>query len=62
MVEHGRGLGARRMESYCHADHLASARVLEKAGLHLVRIARDELVFPNFAPTLQDVREYALDY
>lgn len=62
MVDHGRTLGARRIESYCYADHLASARVLDKAGFQLVRIARDELVFPNLSPALQDVREYAIDY
>lgn len=62
MVEHGRARGAHRMASYCHADHAPSARVLEKAGFRLVRIAPDELVFPNLGPALQDVREYALDY
>lgn len=62
MVEHGRTLGARRIESYCYAGHQASARVLEKAGFQLVRIARDELVFPNLSPALQDVREYAIDF
>jgi RimJ/RimL family protein N-acetyltransferase len=62
MVARGRDLGAHRMESYCHADHAASARVLEKSGLSLEARLPDHIVFPNYAPALQDALIYALAY
>lgn len=36
-----RALGGRRASAWCYADNRASARVLEKAGLHFVRRFHD---------------------
>jgi [ribosomal protein S5]-alanine N-acetyltransferase len=60
MVELARARGDRRIDSYCHADHAPSARVLEKSGLLFEELVRDHMVFPNLSPALQDVRRYAL--
>jgi RimJ/RimL family protein N-acetyltransferase len=61
MVELARRRGDLRVSAYCHADHVASARVLEKSGLFLEGIRPKHLVFPNYGPGLEDVRLYALD-
>ena len=55
-------LGVLRLEAYCHPDHRASWRVLEKNGF--VREARllRHTIFPNLDPTAPcDVLRYALD-
>jgi [ribosomal protein S5]-alanine N-acetyltransferase len=44
----------------CHSAHLASARVLEKAGFVLECVWPRQRVFPNLSPEAQDVRSYAL--
>ncbi len=60
MVEHARARGDRRIGAYCHADHTASARVLEKSGLVFQGVRPRYVVFPNLGPELADVRVYAL--
>ena len=59
MVELGRTLGLARVEAQCHADHRASARVLEKSGMALQGVLRRYLVLPNLSNEPQDVRSYA---
>lgn len=61
MVALARARGDRRITAYCHADHIASARVLEKSGLHLVEHRPMHIVFPNLSTDLAPVRFYALD-
>lgn len=61
MVELARARGDRRISAYCHADHMPSARVLEKSGLAFLGIKPRYLVFPNLGTDLADVRSYALD-
>src|SRR5262249_2585712 len=49
-----------RLYALCHAEHLASARVLEKSGLLREGTLRRYLVFPNLPGTLpSDVLCYA---
>ena len=36
-------LGLRRITATCHPDNFASARVLEKAGMHFEKTLRDDL-------------------
>lgn len=54
-------LGAlRRLHATCHADHQASARVLEKAGFVREGRLRSHLLFPNLGVTSpSDVLLYA---
>lgn len=51
----------RRLQALCHIEHLASARVLEKAGLQREGRLRRYLLFPNL-PTTEpsDVFFYAV--
>jgi RimJ/RimL family protein N-acetyltransferase len=54
-------LGVRRLFAYCHHQHLASARVLEKCGLTLEGVLRQYAIFPNLDPVEpQNVRCYAI--
>ena len=48
-----------RVYAYCHPDHRASRRVLEKCAFVLDRDASHEFVFPNLAP---GVRQPAVRY
>jgi len=49
-----------RLYALCHVEHLASARVLEKAGLRREGTLRRYLLFPNLPATLpSDVFCYA---
>jgi RimJ/RimL family protein N-acetyltransferase len=60
MVDLAKELGVRRLYAICHADHAASARVLEKCGF--VREARlpRYAEFPNLVPgEPQDVLRYS---
>jgi [ribosomal protein S5]-alanine N-acetyltransferase len=61
MVDLARRRGDRRVSAYCHADHAASARVLEKSGLVFEGVLPKHIVFPNYGVGLEDVRLYALD-
>jgi ribosomal-protein-alanine N-acetyltransferase len=47
MIGLARQLGACRLESICHADHQASARVLEKGGFVREGLLRRHTIFPN---------------
>ena len=53
-------LGAVRLQALCHAEHRASARVLEKAGFSREGILREHSEFPNLGPGPRDVLSYAL--
>lgn len=62
VVTLSRALGVRRLSALCHADHRASAHVLEKAGFTREATLDSHLVFPNLdvaAP--QDTLLYAVD-
>lgn len=61
MVDLARARGDRRVTSYCHAAHTASAHVLEKSGLVFVEERPMHIVFPNLGTGLEPVRFYALD-
>lgn len=63
MVEHAPSIGIRRLTAKCHAEHLASAHVLEKCGFTFEGILRADGEFPNLAPGVKlDVRSYALEF
>src|SRR5262245_38655987 len=47
MMELGRTLGFTRIDARCHAEHAASARVLEKVGMTLEGVLRRFDPFPN---------------
>lgn len=47
MVKLARQLGVSRLETICHVDHRASARVLEKGGFVREGLLRRHTVFPN---------------
>ena len=49
MVELARQTGVKRLEAECHAEHRASAHVLEKCGFQCVGILHDHTEFPNLA-------------
>lgn len=60
MVAVARTTGVRRLEAVCHAEHRASAHVLEKCGLVCEGLLREHTEFPNLAPGVrQDVLCYA---
>lgn len=60
MVEVARAAGVLRLFALCHADHRASARVLEKCGFSLEGTLRRYAEFPNLRPgEPQDTRCYA---
>jgi RimJ/RimL family protein N-acetyltransferase len=61
MVELARQLRVIRLYAICHAEHRASARVLEKGGFTLEGLLRAHSEFPNLAPGVpQDVLSYAV--
>jgi len=59
MIELGQTLGLVRVDSYCHAEHEPSARVLEKAGMSFEGVLRKHTVFPQISAEPLDVRSYA---
>jgi len=60
MVDLARGHGVLRLFALCHADHRASARVLEKCGFSLEGVLRRYAEFPNLHPAdPQDVLCYS---
>ena len=58
-VDIARGAGIERLYAICHADHRASARVLEKCGFAREGVLRRFLEFPNLRPGPSDVLKYA---
>jgi [ribosomal protein S5]-alanine N-acetyltransferase len=50
----------RRIGAVCDVDNLASARVMEKAGLQREGILRRWIIHPNLAPDPRDCFSYAL--
>jgi len=50
MVALARQTGVRHLEAICHADHRASAHVLEKCGFAQTEVRRSSVEFPNLAP------------
>jgi ribosomal-protein-alanine N-acetyltransferase len=61
VVEHASALGIVRLHAHCHADHRASARVLEKCGFVCQGVLRAHTEFPNLERgRLFDVLSYAL--
>jgi RimJ/RimL family protein N-acetyltransferase len=60
MVALAQQTGVRRLEALCHAEHRASAHIMEKCGFQYEGIERDQLEFPNYAPGVKsDVLSYA---
>jgi [ribosomal protein S5]-alanine N-acetyltransferase len=49
MVELARQTGVKRLEAECHAEHRASAHVLEKCGFHCEGVSPAHTEFPNLA-------------
>jgi ribosomal-protein-alanine N-acetyltransferase len=63
MVELARRLLVRRLYALCHADHRASARVMEKAGMIKEEVLPSHIMFPNLGNTSRsDVFSYALTF
>jgi RimJ/RimL family protein N-acetyltransferase len=61
VVDAAPALGVLRLFAYCHRDHRASARVLEKCGFSLEGVLRRYAIFPNLDPSEpQDVCCYAV--
>lgn len=47
-----------RLEAICHAEHMRSARVLEKSGLRYVGLDRAHTVLPSLGRHRQDMLRY----
>ena len=60
MVQFARGFAIARLYAICHADHAASAHVLEKCGFEREGRLRKSMIFPNLAPEPQDVLSYSI--
>jgi ribosomal-protein-alanine N-acetyltransferase len=61
MVDLARQTGVQRLEAICHAEHVASAHVLEKCGFTREEVRREHFVFPNLKPqNKSDVLNYVL--
>jgi [ribosomal protein S5]-alanine N-acetyltransferase len=61
MVVLARQLGVRRLSALCHAEHTASAHVLEKCEFTQVDLLERHILFPNLAPGVRmDVLRFAL--
>lgn len=54
--------GIERVQATCHVRNRASARVLEKAGMHKEGVLRRYMVFPNLGEAAQDVCMYAVTF
>jgi [ribosomal protein S5]-alanine N-acetyltransferase len=61
MVGLARAQALTRLYALCHADHHASAHVLEKCGFTLEARRHKSQVFPNLTPEKQDVLSYAIE-
>ncbi len=63
MVELARQTGVRRLEAICHAEHRASAHVLEKCGFHCDGVSASHTEFPNLSPgSRSDVLSYSMRF
>jgi RimJ/RimL family protein N-acetyltransferase len=51
--------GIWRASAFCDVDNLASARVMEKAGMTLEAVHRRAVVHPNISPLPRDIKLYA---
>jgi RimJ/RimL family protein N-acetyltransferase len=61
VVSLARQLNLHELEAVCHADHAASARVLEKCGFQLQCRRERHTLFPNLEPGIRaDTLLYAL--
>ena len=61
MLEMSTASEFKRLFAYCHWDHVASRRVLERCGFALINRLEQHLVFPNLSGDAQDVCEYEFD-
>jgi len=62
IVEVARQVGAQRIEAICHAEHRASAHVLEKCGFIQEELRREHFLFPNLKPQKKsDALSYVLN-
>jgi len=63
MIALARKTGVRRLEAFCHVEHRASARVMEKCGMRRLGVLHEHTEFPNLTQgVLQDVVRYALEF
>ena len=63
MVELARQTGVKRLEAVCHAEHRASAHVLEKCGFQCEGISHGHTEFPNISPEARaDVLSYGMRF
>jgi len=63
MVDLARSIGVHRLDALCHADHRASAHVLEKCGFHCDGVLPQHTPFPNLASgTLFDVLSFSMEF
>ena len=58
MIESARARGFRELDAFCHEQHRASVRVLEKCGFE--RIAVIDETFPNLSPPRAPALHYRL--
>ena len=63
MIDVARQTGVERLEAICHAEHIASAHVLEKCGFVREEMRREHFVFPNLRPQKKsDVFSYVRSF
>jgi ribosomal-protein-alanine N-acetyltransferase len=63
MVDLARNLRVTRLYALCHADHRASAHVLEKCGFAHEKVLQNHTTFPNLGtPGPCDVVSYGLSF
>ena len=56
-------IGLMRLQAYCHPEHRASARILEKCGFAFEGRLRKHTVFPNLQPVqVHDALLYAITW
>lgn len=62
MIAVARDLGVNDLYAHCHADHVASRRVLEKCGFRLEARLHEHVEFPNDQPGVkQDALLYSMN-
>jgi ribosomal-protein-alanine N-acetyltransferase len=63
MMELARQTGVKRLEAECHAEHRASAHVLEKCGFQCEGTWHAHTEFPNLSPGVRaDVLSYGMHF